>query len=398
MATSSDTNLPSPIFNVMPLTVFNGLTDISSTEFYFVDPEFAGGKVLITDSNGNLVESTITSTQLSSLGSVTSDIQTQINNKMGAYITGTTDPTASTVGEVGSLYLNTSSGDIFECTEVSGSTYTWKQVLKNNGTGAGALAILGTATGSNSVALGSGSRAVGVQSCDFGYKSTEVGASGNYATSFGSESHARGNYSVAIGRTSLADDYGVGIGYVAKASASYAIQLGSGTNSAANTFSVGLSASNNYRLLNSDGTVPAERLAKIMISGAADPTTSTVGTLGLIYKNTSSGKLFYCTAVDTVTPSYTWDEIGSGTSTAPFSNTYTLSAASWNNKSYTLSISAVTNDSVIFISPAYSANGSNETAYANANVRGASQSAGTLVIACDTTPTADINVSVVVIG
>lgn len=40
-------------------------------------------------------------------------------------LTGTSAPTTSTVGEVDQLYVNTSTGDIYVCTAVSGSMYTW---------------------------------------------------------------------------------------------------------------------------------------------------------------------------------------------------------------------------------------------------------------------------------
>lgn len=42
-------------------------------------------------------------------------------------LSGATDPTSSTAGAVGQMYLNTSSGETFICTASSGSTYTWKQ-------------------------------------------------------------------------------------------------------------------------------------------------------------------------------------------------------------------------------------------------------------------------------
>ena len=53
---------------------------------------------------------------------------------------------------------------------------------------------------------------------------------------------------------------------------------------------------------------------KTLLVGSSDPTTSTVGTLGLLYKNTTSGDLFKCTAVDSITPSYTWENFGDDTS------------------------------------------------------------------------------------
>lgn len=44
--------------------------------------------------------------------------------------TGTTDPTTSTVGKVGDIYKNTTSKDLFKCTAVSSSTYTWTAYIR----------------------------------------------------------------------------------------------------------------------------------------------------------------------------------------------------------------------------------------------------------------------------
>ena len=48
----------------------------------------------------------------------------------------------------------------------------------------------------------------------------------------------------------------------------------------------------------------------LAISGAGAPTTSTVGTVGKLYEDTTNGKLYICTAVSGST--YTWAEVGAG--------------------------------------------------------------------------------------
>lgn len=85
-------------------------------------------------------------------------------------------------------------------------------------------------------------------------------------------STAVGSYSRAGSKCSIV------IGYDAKVDVScpYAIQLGPGLNSLANTFSVGLSDTNNYTLLQADGIIPTERLA-------------TGGTTGQVLKKTDTG-------------------------------------------------------------------------------------------------------------
>jgi hypothetical protein len=57
-------------------------------------------------------------------------------------------------------------------------------------------------------------------------------------------------------------------------------------------------------------------MAKIIISGASDPTTATVGTVGQLYKNTTDGGIFKCT--DTTGSVYTWEELGAGGGSASY--------------------------------------------------------------------------------
>lgn len=65
----------------------------------------------------------------------------------------------------------------------------------------------------------------------------------------------------------------IAIGCNCHTTKAYAIQLGSGTNNEARTFCVGLSADNNYKLLDSNGTIPTDRFTTTPInSGTYVPT------------------------------------------------------------------------------------------------------------------------------
>lgn len=86
----------------------------------------------------------------------------------------------------------------------------------------------------NTVSIGFGAQA--------GYDGDGAGA-----TAIGSQANAWGENSVALGAT-------------AHATGDYSIQIGYGTNSEDNSFYVGLSTSNNYKLLGSDGKIPNARL------------------------------------------------------------------------------------------------------------------------------------------
>ena len=89
------------------------------------------------------------------------------------------------------------------------------------------------------------------------------GTTSNGSINIGQFSNILGSYNIAIGNNSgvsLNAQYSIALGSAANTSANYAIQLGRGTNSEANSFYVGLSDSNNYKLLSSDGTIPNTRL------------------------------------------------------------------------------------------------------------------------------------------
>lgn len=57
--TSTDTVLNGPIFNIMTLSIFSQLANVETDQFYFVNPQFKGNKIVSTDDNGNFVESSV---------------------------------------------------------------------------------------------------------------------------------------------------------------------------------------------------------------------------------------------------------------------------------------------------------------------------------------------------
>ena len=48
-------------------------------------------------------------------------------------LNGTSDPTTSTKGIVGQFYLNTTTKQLFQCVGISGSVYSWKEVVDVDG-------------------------------------------------------------------------------------------------------------------------------------------------------------------------------------------------------------------------------------------------------------------------
>lgn len=207
--------------------------------------------------------------------------------------------------------------------------------LKNTATGSNSLSILGNASvhsqsvniGANSqagnysmalgynaqteytygVAVGYGAYASGKAIC-IGYPTTTIngrkGACNTNTIAIG-QSTAGGSESIAIGVATIYGSSSIAIGRASTGiGANYAIQLGYGNNSTSNTFSVGLSASNNYRLLNSNGTIPGERMA---LQGTEAPTTSTAGSVGQFYVDTTNQIGYMC--VSAADSTYVWKQI-----------------------------------------------------------------------------------------
>lgn len=210
--------------------------------------------------------------------------------------------------------------------------------LKNTATGSNSLTILGSGgnINSGSINIGPGSNINNGTGCTaLGYNAQ---TRNNYGVAVGYEAYASGNAvcigyptvtingrkgatnsnTIAIGQSTVgsSDSIAIGVATVYGSSsiaigrattgsgANYAIQLGYGSNNTSNTFSVGLSTSNNYRLLNSDGTIPGERMA---LQGTEAPTTSTAGSIGQFYVDTTNQIGYIC--VSAADSTYVWKQI-----------------------------------------------------------------------------------------
>jgi hypothetical protein len=121
--------------------------------------------------------------------------------------------------------------------------------LQNEATGTESLAILGTATGVQSVSIGKNSKSV--------RDSVAVGCNANANS---------GGVAIGVGastRSSTAANPQIAIGYNAQVASGFgAIQIGTGTNSDANTFKVA-NRNGNFEMMSADGTIPLERLTKV---------------------------------------------------------------------------------------------------------------------------------------
>lgn len=180
------------------------------------------------------------------------------------------------VTDTGELHIDFDGVRTEYCHDVDLSAYvtteTFDEKVNSPSVKIGAVA---KGSGTSHIAVGNGANSAGAFSVAIG---NSASTSGLYALAIGSASNCE-DCGVALGGfASVNNQHSVAIGYYAVASNDYAIQLGRGTNSTASTLSVGLSDSNNYLLLTSDGKIPIERIPD-GVGGSSwtkyDPDTST---------------------------------------------------------------------------------------------------------------------------
>lgn len=176
-------------------------------------------------------------------------------------------------------------------------------------------------------------------------KSITFGSVGSAASVAIGKETSVGQSTVAIGYQ--AKVYGtsktgiISIGYKSNALGNHCIQLNASGNSATNpddnTFKVA-NANGNYEIMSADGTVPTARLTKV-------------------------------------------------------NTTATLAVADWSSNTQTVNVTGVTASGVVFVSPTPA----NQSAYTSAGILCTAQAAGALTFTCDTVPSADITVTVVML-
>ena len=176
-------------------------------------------------------------------------------------------------------------------------------------------------------------------------KSITFGSVGSTASVAIGKETSVGQSTVAIGYQ--AKVYGtsktgiIAIGYKSNALGNHCIQLNasgsSATNSDDNTLKVA-NANGNFEMMSADGTVPTARLTKV-------------------------------------------------------NTTATLTVAGWSNNEQTVNVTGMTADGVVLVSPTPA----NQSAYTSAGILCTAQAAGSLTFTCDTVPSADITVTIVML-
>jgi len=83
----------------------------------------------------------------------------------------------------------------------------------------------------------------------------------------------------------------------------------------------------------------------------------------------------------------------SWTAVTKVNTTITLTAAGWSSNTQTVSVTGMTATGVVWVSP----DPSDQSAYTSAGILCTAQAAGTLTFTCDTVPSGDIDVNVVML-
>ena len=310
----------------------------------------ANGDVIAVETHGGAVSYAWQQTNVQPSGG--SGLPSQTGNA-GKFLT--TDGTDASWATVDTLPSQTGQSGKFLTTDGTNASWSDKPLVN-------------TATGFNTIAVRSQSLGIAIQNA------VAIGVLTNVKTQcvaigYGATA-TDGISAVAIGFQANCARFGVAIGPDAKTTQSSAIQLGTGTNSNANTFKVG-NANGNFEIMSADGTIPTDRFTTTPVADGTYVPTLTI----------SSG-----------TATRTWGAAASAPvvpATMP-----TLAVADWSSNTQTVNVTGVTASNIVFVSPAPAS----AADYAAAGIVCTAQGSGTLTFTCTTVPSNVITVNVVILG
>ena len=185
-----------------------------------------GASLLATKNVVNNLTSTSTGNPLSAAqGKVLKDLVDSIA------IRGAGAPTTSTVGSVGTLYEDTTNGDLYICTDAT-NPYVWEEVGAGGGSGPTVVQTTGTSTtdvmSQNAVTSMVFADPVARRKIRIGDSSAANGAAG-VAIGYGATANSSSDYSVAIGDTASVESAPGGVALGAGSRATVKGQMDIGT-------------------------------------------------------------------------------------------------------------------------------------------------------------------------
>lgn len=152
--------------------------------------------------------------------------------------------------------------------KTTGSSLAWDDVVQNSGTGSLSLGLGGAeADGDGSIGIGAGSESSGSSSIAIGTSAEAKGAD-SIAIGGIAKDNSKNYNTIVGGRSTSTQNGSTVIGYNASSTALGGIAIGLGASATeAGTLNIGLSTDGNtgtsYKLLDSDGTIPAVRLGTL---------------------------------------------------------------------------------------------------------------------------------------
>ena len=245
-------------------------------------------------------------------------------------LSGTSAPTTTTVGAVGQFYLDTTNKQLYQCMsitqesvdEVDTNVYEWNKV--------GSQEILTGSTNPTSKTAGElGQLYIQMDvndNCKIWQcvKSNPNSSNPNFAYAWTNTGGTDGDYSnptsFLAGGAWNAGRMSIAIGYNADATADYSVQLLDGTNTTSNSFQI--ADDNIYKTKTHTLTVnnieQNGNPVYAVLQGTTAPDTTTVGAVTQFYLNTIDKKLYQCKSITTSetdsTSTYEWQEVGGGSS------------------------------------------------------------------------------------
>lgn len=231
---------------IMPISSSdNNMTRVFTT--ISGDNDGGGSTYLVQSDVKNSLTSTSTNTPLSAnQGKVLKDLIDSL------IIKGTGAPTTSTVGTVGQLYEDTTNGALYQCTAVSGSTYTWEEV-GGGGSGVQYSDLFADGSTQRKIKIGSGSQDSSTGfSVAIGYNA-KVQANGGNGLAIGNSSSNSCSGGIALGGSTTT--YGptpdgiyngqIAIGSVASTKYGGQISIGQGASIGTGTYSGAIALGSN---------------------------------------------------------------------------------------------------------------------------------------------------------
>ena len=253
-----------------------------------------------------------------------------------------------------------------------GTDASWGNALQNTSTGNNSLTIEGAptseATGTN---VGKLSRAEGAGTTAYGW----------YA-------EARAIGATAVGSGATVKDLG-------------GIALGRGAETRDGGFVIALwdNQKREYKICDLNGNIPSDRLKNAINKYSTMPTAAStnegwiVQFTGTTDSTYTHGHLYECVSDGGNPATYSWTEVSMGGGGSATAITATLAANAWSSNSQTVNVTGVTASNNVIVAPAPAS----QSDYIAAGIICSAQGAGTLTFTCQTTPSSNLTVNVLII-